>query len=130
MNDMNQLEENVKIFEDALPNSLSQGELELIKKAKGIYQQKIKVGCTQCNYCMPCPNDVFIRGIFNFYNNAFLFNKKDEALVFYNRMKKMNKSAISCVECGLCESKCPQHLPIIMYLKEAHEAFERNLDML
>jgi predicted aldo/keto reductase-like oxidoreductase len=126
MNDMEQLKENIRIFEHALPNALCPGKLELIEQVKGIYKQRIKVDCTQCNYCMPCPNDVFIRGIFNFYNNAFLFNKREEALEFYSRMKKLNKSVDSCVECGLCETKCPQHLPIIKYLKDAHNMFEAN----
>lgn len=127
MSSMEQLEENLETFGRALPNSLNEDELKVISTVKAILEKKIKVGCTQCNYCMPCPNDVFIRGIFNFYNNAYLFDKVDEALTFYDRMKKMNKSAESCMECGLCETKCPQHLPIIKHLKEAHDAFENKL---
>ncbi len=95
-----------------------------------IYEQKIKVNCTQCNYCMPCPQGVYIRGIFNFYNDAFLFNKKEEALSFHARMKKAKADVSSCIECGRCERLCPQHLPVIKLLKEATEAFENDLKII
>lgn len=127
MNDTGQVEENARVFETALPSSLTTKELELISKAKDIYLKRIKVNCTQCNYCMPCPQGVFIKGIFNFYNNAYLFDKKEEAISFYGRMKKMKFDASACIECKRCERMCPQHLQIVKHLKEAHAAFESGL---
>lgn len=124
MNSFAQLEENLATFETALPDSLTAADLALIQQVKGIYQAKVKVNCTQCNYCMPCPQGVFIRGIFNFYNNASVFGKVDEAASFYTRMKAMQKDFSACINCGQCESKCPQHLPITQLLAEAHQAFE------
>ncbi|WP_066498136.1 aldo/keto reductase [Abyssisolibacter fermentans] len=127
MSNMNQLEENITTFSNALAGSLTNKELETINKVKKVYKQNIKVNCTQCNYCMPCPEGVYIRGIFNFYNNAALFNKKQEAIEFYSRMKKMGKDYSRCVGCRKCEKICPQHLPITELLKEAHNAFENGL---
>lgn len=126
MSNMNQLQENITTFSNALAGSLTTKELEIINKAKKVYKQNIRVNCTQCNYCMPCPAGVYIRGIFNFYNNAALFNKKQEAIEFYSRMKKMGKDFSQCIMCKKCEKTCPQHLPITKLLKEAHNFFENQ----
>lgn len=127
MSSMDQVKENIEIFNEATHSSLTKEELMLIDQAKHIYKERIKFNCTQCNYCMPCPQGVFIRGIFNFYNNAFLFGKKEEALQFHQRMEKIGRGASACNECGRCENICPQHLPIIKYLKEADHAFKSGL---
>lgn len=128
MNSFAQLEENLATFETALPNSLKEEELALIQQVKRIYQEKVKVNCTQCNYCMPCPRGVFIRGIFNFYNNASVFGKVEEAVSFYTRMKGMHKDFSACTGCGRCESRCPQHLPIRQLLGDADRAFETAIE--
>lgn len=130
MNTMLQLNENLSVIENAYPSSLTREDLNLIGQVKEAYKEKIKVNCTQCNYCMPCPQGVFIRGIFNFYNNASLFNKIEEALNFYNRMKKMKRDISVCTGCRRCEKLCPQQIPITKYLKEAHDAFEDKLSCL
>lgn len=129
MNTFAQLKENLITFETAYPSSLTTEELNLIKRVKEVYQRKIKVNCTQCNYCMPCPQGVFIRGIFNFYNNESIFNKRKEALDFYERMKKIKRDYSACTECKRCERLCPQHLPVTKHLKEAHLAFENKFEV-
>ena len=69
---MEQLKEDIKIFEDALPGSLTEGEHRAYEKIKDIYKEKLKVKCTGCAYCMPCPSGVNIPAVFRFYNNTFL----------------------------------------------------------
>ena len=117
-----QLKDNIKIFEEAKPNVMTDEELALVKRVQEFYKGKIKVGCTSCNYCMPCPSDVAIPDIFSMYNDASIFNDFKTYKKRYGELIKKEKDASQCVECGNCESACPQHLPIIEKLKEANKA--------
>ena len=118
---MEQLNDNIDIFSKAAPNSMDCKELELVKKVKELYESKIKVGCTSCNYCMPCPSGVDIPGVFGLYNNYSIYGGLSEFKDKYQDFIKDNKDASQCVECGQCEPECPQHISIIDKLKEAHE---------
>ncbi len=116
---MEQLVENIQIFQNAYPSVMTDEEKTLIQKVKTIYQNKVKVGCTGCEYCLPCPNDVSIAGIFSAYNKAFVFDDLAAAKRDYKRIQDRNKGADRCVECGICESHCPQSINIIEELKDA-----------
>jgi predicted aldo/keto reductase-like oxidoreductase len=120
MSSMPQLVENLKIVEDAEPDSLDQNELSLIQKAKEEYEALLKVGCTGCAYCMPCPNGIDIPTNFNTYNNYFLFDQQQMSKMMYNMMLPEEQRASSCVECGECEEKCPQQIEIMEELKNVH----------
>lgn len=111
--------ENIKTAQEAIPNSLTERELELIDEVTDIYVQNVKVGCTSCEYCLPCPQGVSIPNIFEHYNNVYVYGTKKESKNSYSRFIELNLDASKCIECGLCESVCPQHLSIIEYLKEA-----------
>ena len=119
---MEQLKDNIRIFENALPGSMTDKELAIVKEVQECYKSKIKVGCTGCRYCMPCPSGVQIDSTFSLYDTAMLF---DNLAGNRERYKKeyidKGKDATLCVECGHCESVCPQHIPIIEKLKEAHK---------
>ncbi len=119
---MDQLKENIEIFKNAEPNVMTDEELSLVKRVQEYYKSKMKVGCTGCDYCMPCPSNVAIPTIFSMYNDASIY---DDFKSYKNRYKDLiskDNDASHCVECGNCESACPQHLPIIEKLKEAHGA--------
>jgi hypothetical protein len=117
---MPQLVENLKIVENAEPDSLSQDELSLIQKAREEYEALLKVGCTGCGYCMPCPNGVDIPTNFNAYNNFFLFDQQQMSQMMYNMMLPEDQRASNCQECGECEEKCPQQIGIMEELKNVH----------
>ena len=121
MSNIQQIEENLKIMDKAVVNNLSAQELQVIDKAKDIYEAKTKVKCTGCSYCVPCPNNVAIPDIFSTYNEAAIYNTGGQAKNSYKRVIKIKKDAAQCIECGICETKCPQKLPIMQHLKEAHE---------
>ena len=72
MNEESQIEENLRTAEQALPHSLTEKELDLVERVSVAYRQSLKVGCTGCRYCMPCPSGVQIPGCFEEYNEAFL----------------------------------------------------------
>lgn len=124
MSTISQVIENIKTVETALPNSLTKEELKALENIKKIYKQKLKINCTSCNYCMPCPQNVKIPRIFSIYNDIFLYGSKEESTKKYENLIKENNDASACIECGKCEKVCPQNLSIIEYLKEIHKEFK------
>lgn len=79
--------------------------------------------CTGCEYCLPCPQGVNIPHIFAKYNEARVYGLWDAAREAYQAWTRVSgERADACVECALCEEKCPQHIPIREQLKEAHQA--------
>lgn len=121
MSTMAQVEENLVIAESSRPSALSSEELTVIDKVRELYEALIKVKCTGCGYCQPCPNNVAIPAVFEHYNNAAAYNTFDKSVKSYKALVKEGKDVSQCIECGKCEGACPQQLPIIKYLKEAHE---------
>lgn len=121
MTTMEQLKENIGIADEFKPKSLTQKELGIIDRVVKAYKDIMAVGCTTCNYCMPCPNGVNIPMIFSLYNDVVMF-KDDMPVIMYNTMVPPDQNATNCIECGECEDKCPQHIEIIGNLKDAHRA--------
>lgn len=119
MGDMAQVEENIKISNDALPGSMSKSELKLVEDAKNKYFDLVKVRCTGCNYCMPCPFGVEIPRNFTLLNMSSMYNDIENSKKAYISMIEKSRANF-CKECGVCETKCPQNLPIRRHLKEVH----------
>lgn len=126
MSTMEQLEENIAIAEDASPNSLSAGELALISQATEVYKNMLKIDCTGCAYCMPCPNGVNIPMNFSIYNDTFMFKDAEISYLLYNYMLAPEQRASNCQECGECQDHCPQQIDIIEKLKAVHEKLYRS----
>jgi len=120
MNEMNQIEENIKTASETRENSLTEKELNIIDRVKTIIKEKVKVNCTACEYCMPCPEGVNIPGCFTFYNNHHMFGKEEN----YNRFLTPKQKASNCIECGKCEAHCPQGISIRKELKNVKKVFE------
>ena len=117
MNAEAQVEENLAIAAQAFPNSLTPEELALVEAAGRKYKTLMKVGCTGCGYCMPCPSEVHIPGCFEVYNKMHMFGNEQEGKFLYAiRMSGMISGtsgyASQCVQCGECLEKCPQHIEI------------------
>ena len=125
MNNLEQVKQNLKTVSICLPNSLTNDELKLIDEVVNIYEDKIKVGCTNCQYCLPCPQGVEIPDIFELYNNVYVFNAESSSKNSYKNLMNKNLDASQCIECGQCESKCPQNLPIRKHLKDAHNVLAK-----
>lgn len=119
MNEIEQVSENIKIASETEANSLTEKELEVIEKAKNIFIRKIKINCTACEYCMPCPQGVNIPKNFSSYNDYFMFGKSNK----YNQLKPKQKAS-NCIECGKCEEHCPQGIQIPQELINVKELFE------
>lgn len=130
MNEEAHVEENLKIADEALSESLSEKELQLVAKVEQKYLELMSVGCTGCRYCMPCAAGVDIPGCFEVYNNLSLFGNGDQMKIMY--VAKLGgilrgsdpQFASMCIECGKCVEACPQHLPIPDFLKDVVEELE------
>ncbi|AEF16245.1 NADP-dependent oxidoreductase domain protein [Thermoanaerobacterium xylanolyticum LX-11] len=122
MSTMEQVKQNIESASRSKANGLTENEVKLVDKVRETYERLSPVGCTACNYCMPCPNGVNIPKNFAVYNEAHMYNNYDEALRNYNNLNEGKAS--SCIECGECETKCPQHLTIIDYLKDVRRYFK------
>lgn len=129
MSTMEQLEENLKIAEEALPNSLTDAELNTVDQAKTIFETKLQINCTSCGYCLPCPSGVNIPENFHKYNNYYLFGSPEEIEMYkfsYYALVMENERASKCIECGICEEHCTQDIEIIKELKKVKELYESN----
>jgi len=129
MNHESQIEENIRIAETVLPHSLSETELNCIGKVKTELRKKIKVGCTGCGYCMPCPAGVNIPVCFSYYNDKSVY--EGDSLVSKHYIGMLSgvdggkpSYASLCMECGKCELHCPQGLPIRKHLKDVAKEME------
>jgi predicted aldo/keto reductase-like oxidoreductase len=122
MGAIDQVVENIKIADNSSSDSLNKEELELVDKVKDKYNELIKVNCTACNYCMPCPFGVNIPRNFALLNESSMYNDINGYSHAYNNFMAESDRANRCKECGLCETKCPQNLPIRQHLKEVHAA--------
>ncbi len=121
MSSMEMVEENLLTATRA-DKPLLDNELDSLKKLMNEYRRLSELYCTGCNYCMPCPHDVNIPFIFSQMNNYRIYGLKDLAKSEYSRIGAGNgisgKKADKCIECGICETKCPQKIEIISQLKE------------
>jgi hypothetical protein len=125
MNEEKHIEENIRIAGEAYPDSFAQEELDLVARVRDTYRDLMKVGCTGCRYCMPCPSGVNIPACFEFYNNIHIFGEKDAKMMYAWSLS--GSYASQCKNCGKCEKACPQHLPIPELLKDVSGEFESLL---
>jgi hypothetical protein len=122
MNDENHVAENIKIAETALPGSMNADELAIIKNVAESYRRLMKVPCTGCQYCMPCPYGVNIPSSFRIYNDYYMFGDEQKSRATYARMlmgglSGKRSDASLCKECKQCVERCPQHIAIPEQLK-------------
>lgn len=122
MNAETQLRENLAVADAAAPGALSTRELDLAAEVRRYYLGRMKVPCTTCGYCLPCPNGVSIPDVFSMVNTTAMFDSRQATSQLYKGILMVRGlGADACIECGECEPKCPQGIPISDTLKEAHQ---------
>jgi predicted aldo/keto reductase-like oxidoreductase len=124
MSNMAQVLQNVDLAWEAGSNPLTEEEIGVIREVREIYRRMMKVDCTSCAYCMPCPYGVNIPMNFSLYNDMFMFKDPEINVMLYNYMLPPEQRASACTECGQCEELCPQHIAIIHDLKAVHETLK------
>ncbi|MDR0311057.1 MAG: aldo/keto reductase [Acidobacteriota bacterium] len=118
MNTMEQLTDNIATMNSFRP--VDDREKELLYKAAAIYNRSGAIACTGCRYCAPCPEGVDIPRIFSIYNHYRLVNYRIPFDNGYSTLGEREKAS-SCIQCGLCVEKCPQHLAIPEHMREIDE---------
>ncbi len=132
MSNMQQVVENCDSADRSGIDTLSAGENEVITSLAQIYQEKILVPCTSCEYCMPCPHGVNIPQNFAILNNVSLESITARRFLIRRSYKKLvgnpekldkknpNGNASICTVCGVCVEKCPQEINIPVELEKVH----------
>lgn len=126
MNSMEMLDENIKIAEQVKIGEFTEEDQSFIHQLKDKISANVKVGCTGCGYCQPCPKGVDIPAAFRCYNEIYIENKKTAEFEYMQltTYKKNPSSASNCTECGKCEQHCPQHIEIRKELKNVVKELE------
>lgn len=126
MNSLEMVKENLQTADISRPGHLTQEDRAVYSKVVEAINENMKVGCTGCRYCMPCPKGVDIPGTFAAYNRM-ASDGYWKALTEYFMISGIRKDYTgpgNCIGCGKCEQHCPQHLPIRQELQNAKKALE------
>ena len=122
MNEISQLEDNIATAQNAVPAMLTTSEENTCKSVIKIIEATYKIPCTGCNYCLPCPHHVNIPTCFASYNASHTIGMFSGFHLYVTSTGLLNPhhnyAASNCKQCGACEKKCPQHIPVPKLLKE------------
>lgn len=126
MNSQEMVEENIRVASDAEANSFDKKDLELIERVCTILNEKIKIPCTGCNYCMPCPAGVDIPTCFSCYNQRETDGRMSAfgKYVMQTSLRRKATNASLCTKCGKCEPHCPQKIAIRDELSKVSKSME------
>ena len=126
MNSQEMLRDNLETADSIHAGELSEEEMLVYRKVVEIINAKIKVPCTGCRYCMPCPKGVDIPGCFSAYNHGSSDNLYTGLKEYIMCMVlRQNYTGVSnCIGCGKCEQHCPQGIEIRRELKKIKHRYE------
>lgn len=126
MNSEEMVADNVHTASTVSAGELTDEEESMLQQVVQAINEKVKVGCTGCGYCMPCPKNVDIPGTFAAYNRYYTDGKMTayKEYIMCTAMRKTSSAASNCIECGKCEKHCPQHIEIRAELKNARKKLE------
>jgi predicted aldo/keto reductase-like oxidoreductase len=128
MGNMNQVKGNLRAADSSGVGTLTPSERRLIDRLAKKYKGSKLIGCTGCNYCMPCPHGITIPGNFSDYNDAYAHGDLTNARLVYRRFFNPKKKAGACKHCRECEDKCPQKLPISDLMTKVHAVLGEGND--
>ena len=130
MSTIEQVNDNTSYMKDFKP--LNEEEMQIIEKVVEIIKSVVTIPCTGCRYCVEenaCPMNICIPDYFALYNDKKAYNMKNgDPADRYKKLMETHGKASECIECGMCEAHCPQHLTIRDYLKTITKEVEEKLD--
>ena len=126
MNSMEMVEENIKTASAVQIGQMDESQQDMLKQVVQTINASLKVGCTGCGYCMPCPKGVDIPGTFSAYNRYYNDSKFVGLKEYFmcTTLRKNSAAASQCIGCGKCEKHCPQGIPIREKLQESKKKLE------
>jgi predicted aldo/keto reductase-like oxidoreductase len=136
MSEISQVDVNIRTASEAYPDSLTEAELDTVRRVAEKYRSLMIIPCTGCGYCMPCPVGVDIPGCFDLYNSKEIFKGTSDHDIRYKYLIQQmgilgkESSASHCVNCGKCLEKCPQHINIPEHMKDVEARFEKPVTKL
>ena len=125
MENMDMLEKNLAIAN--IETYMTKAEWDKVSIAMEEIKKFSELYCTGCNYCQPCPKNIIIPKLFNMYTYHNVYGLTGVAKGEFEAYKKKPQEASlpeACVDCGMCEEKCPQHLNIREELKRVVKVLE------
>ncbi|MDR3114614.1 MAG: aldo/keto reductase [Treponema sp.] len=130
MSTLEQVQDNVKTMSPFKP--LSRDERVVIANALAAYRKAAAIPCTNCRYCMDCPQGVEIPknlGIYNNYQRAISQANPMAKFSFEMeyRLFKDAEQVSHCIGCGDCTTRCPQHIDIPHWIRVIRELYESCL---
>lgn len=129
MNSMEMVKDNLETASTTRVGELTQEDEQMLRQVVQAINARMKVGCTGCGYCMPCPQNVDIPGTFAAYNRKYQEGAfqgfKDYMMC--TMIRKNSTAASNCIRCGKCEKHCPQHIAIRDELQNAQRELEGPL---
>ena len=132
MNVDEHIKENIRISREAEVGKMTDHELQVISDVKNQFEDLMKVPCTGCAYCLPCPAKVNIPACFEQLNNKSYFGLMNAKAMYLMQtggiMSEETAKASQCIDCGKCESHCPQHIKIRKELKQVSKELEAFYD--
>ncbi len=126
MNSMEMVKENMRVASQAGIGDMDESQQAMLQEVVKAIHSTVKVGCTGCGYCMPCPKGVDIPGTFAAYNRYYSDSKFAAMKEYFmcTTLRQKSAAASQCIGCGKCEKHCPQNLPIREKLKDAKKTLE------
>jgi predicted aldo/keto reductase-like oxidoreductase len=122
MSHRDHVSENLELAETFSEGGWTEKDEEAIKAVKDIINELQRINCTTCGYCMPCPEGVNIPRNLAISNDHHMF--EDRAAEYrYRMVLSETERASNCIQCGECEEKCPQHIPIMAELEHLADLF-------
>ncbi|MCF7858810.1 MAG: aldo/keto reductase [Candidatus Cloacimonetes bacterium] len=126
MSELRHVKENIESANRSKVGSLKAEESDLYLQIRKIFLKRAPINCTSCKYCEPCPQGVAISSCLNFYMMSEIYDDKKRASMFYHFLKEEYR-ADKCIQCGECEPKCPQKIPIMRSLENTHKLLAKKL---
>jgi len=120
MSTLEQVKQNIASASVSGVSTLRAEELALVERVRAKYQEYSAIPCTQCGYCMPCPNDVDIPLNFACYNRGVMHDDVGFMRLVYGSFMPDRTRASSCVQCRECEGRCSQRIPISEWMPQVH----------
>lgn len=126
MNSQEMIEDNVNTASTVNAGELTEEDEAMLERVVGAINAKMKVGCTGCGYCVPCPKNVDIPGCFAAYNRRYSdgWYTSLKEYIMCTALRQKSSAASNCIGCGKCQKHCPQAIHIPTELKKVKRKLE------